>query len=60
MNQLQMFYREQRRIGEKDAIFMELIRHPTNPLTNDDLRKMVARWPDRYGKYAGFVGKLSA
>ena len=58
MNQLQMFYEVQRKLGEGDRAFMELVNHPTNPMTNADLKALLERHPDRYSRYAGFVGKL--
>ena len=54
--QVQMFYEEQKNIGEANELFMELLNHPTNPLTEQDLIKLVARWPERYGRFAGFIG----
>jgi hypothetical protein len=56
--QLQMFYEEQAKIAARTASIMELVNHPTNPLTNQDLERAIARWPERYGMYAGFIGKL--
>lgn len=56
--QLQMYYAAERKIAAGNQLFMELINHPTNPLTNTDLAKLVARWPQRWGRFAGFLGKL--
>lgn len=56
--QVQMFYEEQSKVAARDHAFVELVNHPTNPLTNQDLERAIARWPERYGRYAGFVGKL--
>lgn len=54
--QLQIFYEEQRKIGERDRFMMDLIRD--NDLANQQLQKLIDRWPSRYSGYAGFIGKL--
>lgn len=56
--QIQMFYEEQRKIAALNAAFMELFCHPTSPLTNQDLERIIARWPERYERFSGFLGKL--
>jgi len=57
--QAQMFYDAVNKSGERDRAFLELINHPTNPMTNADLKALIIRHPSRYGKYAGFIGKLA-
>ena len=37
LSQAQLFYSASRRCGDADATFMELVNHPTNPLTREDL-----------------------
>lgn len=56
--QEQMFYEAQRKLGESDRFFMELVKDEVNPLTNDDLEELVIRFPQRWSRYAGFIGKL--
>ena len=56
--QIQMFYEEQGKIAALNAAFMELVNHPTNPLTNQDLERAIARWPERYERFSSFLGKL--
>jgi len=58
MTQLQHFWKAHRKIADRDAAFFELVNHPTNPMTNADLKALIARRPEVYGRYAGFVGKL--
>ena len=53
-----MFYEEQSKIAARDHAFMALVNDPDNPITNQDLERVIARWPERYSRYAGFVGKL--
>ena len=56
--QKQMFYDSHRKVAERNNALMELISHPTNPLTNKDLEALIKRWPERYGIYSGLVGTL--
>ena len=56
--QLQMFYQEHDKIAARDRAFVALVNDPDSPITNQDLERAIARWPERYGRYAGFVGKL--
>ena len=54
--QLQIFYEEQLKIGERDRFMTDLIRD--NDLTNQQLERLIKHRPDRYGRYEGFIGKL--
>jgi hypothetical protein len=56
--QLQLFYAASRRAGERDATFLELIAHPTNPLTREDLVANIARRPSLWKRYEGYLDKL--
>ena len=51
-----MFYEEQRKIGDRDILFMDMVRDGS--MTNQQLQRLVDKWPHRYGGYAGFIGKL--
>ena len=54
--QIQMFYEEQRKIGARNELLMEMIR--SDEITNDELASMIRQRPERYGAFIGFVGKL--
>ena len=54
--QVQIFYEEQLKIGERDRFMMDLI--IDNDLTNQQLERLVKHRPDRSGRYEGFIGKL--
>lgn len=56
--QRQLCSHAEKRLFEQNEAFMDLVKHPTNPMTNQDLERLIARWPERYGRFAGFVGKL--
>jgi len=53
-----MYYAAERRAAERDQAFMDLVRHPTNPLTREDLEANIRRRPALWGRYAGFLDKL--
>ncbi len=57
--QMQMIQEAEQRIFRQNESFMELVNHPTNPITNQDLERLIARWPERYSRFSGFVGKLA-
>jgi hypothetical protein len=48
----------ERRLFERNQAFLDMINDPVNPLTNSDLKRLIERWPERYGMYSGFIGKL--
>lgn len=54
--QLQIFYEEERKIGEANELFMEMVRDGT--MTNQCLAAMIKRRPHKWGRFAGFTGKL--
>lgn len=39
-------------------VFHDLVNHPTNPLRRADLEKMIAKNPDKYSKFSGWLDKL--
>lgn len=56
--QSQLFYAASRSAGDRDATFMELVNHPTNPITREDLAANIARRPSLWSRYSGFLDKL--
>lgn len=57
-SQRDLFYAASRAAGDRDATFMELVNHPTNPLTQEDLAANIARRPSLWKRYEGFMEKL--
>lgn len=51
-------FEEALRSGNRDRIFFELVTHPTMPLTDAELEKLVALHPERWGPYAKHIGLL--
>ena len=46
------------RSGDRDKVFYALVTHPTMPLSDDELAKLVALHPERWGVYAKYIGLL--
>ena len=57
--QAQMYYDAVKLSGEKNMAFLDMVNDKHNPMTNDDLQKLIDRYPARYGCFSGFIGKLS-
>jgi hypothetical protein len=57
-SQKAMYYRAHDKLAARNEAFMEMLNHPTNPLTAADLRRLIARHPDRYAIYGGFIDVL--
>lgn len=51
--QIQMYYEAARRIAARDCTFMDIMRGP-NPLTPEEIDTLAEKYPERYGRYAGF------
>ena len=56
-NHLKVF-EDAMRSGDRDRIFHELVNHPTHPLTDAELEKLIALHPARWGRYADYIGLL--
>lgn len=57
--QLEHYENARRRLADADQTFMELVSHPTNPLTRDDLAANIKRRPELWARYAGWLEKLA-
>lgn len=60
LSQKQLMEQERRKIARLNEEFMALVNHPTNPLTNEDLKRLIRHRPEVYGRFGGFVGKLKS
>ncbi len=56
--QMQLYKEAERKLAEANQAFMDRVKDQVNPLTNEDLERLIARWPERYGRFSGFLGKL--
>lgn len=55
----QLYTEAQQHLFDRNRAFMEMIVDPVNPMTKDDLQRLIERWPERYERFAGFLGKIS-
>ncbi len=58
LTQQQHFELARRRLAEGNETFMELVNHPTNPLTKEDLAANIKRRPSLWGRFSGWLDKL--
>ncbi len=58
MTQFQQYELARRRLADANVAFLELVNHPTNPLTREDLERCIERRPGLWGRYAGFLDTL--
>lgn len=56
--QHQLFEQARRDLAATNEQFMDLVNHPTNPMTREDLTANIARRPALWGRYAGFLKTL--
>lgn len=56
--QMQIYEEVRKNIAAGNELFMGMIKDKENPLTNDDLRKLIEMRPDHWGRFKGFLGKL--
>jgi hypothetical protein len=59
-SQAHMYYDAEKMAGEVNRTFLELVNHPTNPLTREDLIANIQRRPALWSRFAGWVDKLPA
>lgn len=59
-SQYSLFWDEHRKIADLNRAVMDLINDPVNPMTDADLRSLIEKRPNIYGRFSGFVGMLSA
>lgn len=56
--QLQMYWEAEQKLFDANRVFMEMVNDPVSPLTNQELERLIARFPARWERFSGFVGKL--
>jgi hypothetical protein len=57
-SQMQLYRESEARVFDQNRHFMEMINNTENPLTNSDLTNLVKLFPQRWGRFAQFIGKL--
>jgi hypothetical protein len=56
--QFQRYEIARRQLADANETFLELVNHPTNPLTREDLAVNIRRRPQLWSRYAGWLDKL--
>ena len=58
LTQMQQYEQAHRRLADANNAFMECVTCRDNPMTREDLEALIARHPERYGRFAGFLKTL--
>lgn len=53
--QMQMFYTEQRKLGDRNIQFLEMVK---DGLTREELRALIDKRPEHYTMYENWLDKL--
>jgi hypothetical protein len=56
--QLQMYREAERKLADANEAFMDMVNDPVNPLTKHDLERLIARRPEKYARFSGFLATL--
>lgn len=56
MTQLQMFWAAHRKMADANEAMLDALYGP-NPITDDELRQLIAKRPEKYAHFAGYLGK---
>lgn len=57
-SQRQLFQMAHRQLAEANDTFLEMVNHPTNPMTRADLARCIERRPQVWGRFAGWLDRL--
>lgn len=57
-SQLQMYRDAEAQVADGNRLFLEMVDHPTNPITRVDLEALIARRPERWGRFSGWLEVL--
>lgn len=58
LTQIEMYRNAEQKLFEQNLAFLALATDPISPLTNQDLERLIARWPELYGRFSVWIGKL--
>lgn len=56
--QMQMYQEAEQKIFRQNQAFMDMVNDPVNPLTKHDLERLIARRPEKYARFSGFLETL--
>ena len=58
-SQAQMYYDAERKSAALNEVMLSALYGP-NPITDDELRALIAKRPNVYSRFAGYLGKRAA
>jgi len=58
LTNLQLYRQEEQKIFDGNEAFMFTVNCPTNPLTREQLARLIARFPQRWERFSGFLNTL--
>ena len=54
--QKDLYYEASRKVSDVDCAMLDLL-YGTNPITDEELSKLIKKRPNIYGRFAGYIGK---
>lgn len=54
-SQIQMYWDAHRKVASLNHAFMTMVNDPVNPMTQKDLRRLIEKRPEVYGRFKGFL-----
>jgi hypothetical protein len=54
--QKQLYYAAEQKAANRNAAMLDLL-YGLNPITDKELRSLIEKRPNIYGKYSGYLGK---
>ena len=56
MTQAQMYYAAEKKAASLNEAMLDML-YGANPISDDELRKLIEKRPNVYGRFAGYLGK---
>ena len=58
LSQAQLYWQERRKIADANLTFLEMLKGD-RPITNAELEQLIEKRPELWGRFSGFLGKLT-
>ena len=58
LSQTQLYWQERRKIADANLTFLEMLKGD-RPITNAELEQLIEKRPELWGRFSGFLGKLT-
>ena len=56
--QMHAFYKSHDAVADQNEVMLELL-YGTNPISDDELARLIQRNPAKYSRFSGYIGKRS-